>query len=173
MWKRATPNALTILRLVLAVAFPFLPHELRLTAFLISAVSDGLDGYLARRWDAQSRLGQALDPVADKLFLLSVALTLLFTGLLSPAEFLLAGLRDGAVVLFLVVMAAQGRLGQRGEALEPRLAGKLTTALQFAMLVTFLWSGACPGWLTGATAVAGAVAAVDYFRAYRRLLRAG
>ncbi len=74
------PNLLTILRLVLVVPTVIALHQERFgvaLALLVSAgLSDGLDGYLARRFDWHTRLGALLDPLADKIFAVSVYLTL-------------------------------------------------------------------------------------------------
>ncbi|MXN63374.1 CDP-diacylglycerol--glycerol-3-phosphate 3-phosphatidyltransferase [Stappia sp. GBMRC 2046] len=75
------PNLLTYGRILavpaLAFCFYFPGHGARWTAlaiFVIAALTDFLDGYLARAWQQQSRLGQMLDPIADKLL---VAVSLL------------------------------------------------------------------------------------------------
>jgi CDP-diacylglycerol---glycerol-3-phosphate 3-phosphatidyltransferase len=72
------PNAITLSRIALAPLVAFLPlverWEARLLAFvlfLVAAISDGLDGALARRRNAITELGQLLDPLADKLLLVA------------------------------------------------------------------------------------------------------
>ncbi len=73
---RDIPNMICIMRiiLVLPTIFAMLTERFgwALTLFAIAAVSDGLDGYLARRFDWRSRLGSFLDPLADKLLMVSV-----------------------------------------------------------------------------------------------------
>lgn len=77
---RHLPNLLTLLRI--ALVFPvvvLLLHEKYGTAlllFVIAGLSDGLDGYLAKRFDWKSRLGAILDPLADKVLLVSSYLAL-------------------------------------------------------------------------------------------------
>ena len=79
------PNMLTLLRIVLtptiAVVF-YLPgklgHLLAMLIFMIAAVTDFIDGYLARHWRSETKFGSFLDPVADKL-VISVALILITT----------------------------------------------------------------------------------------------
>ena len=82
--KRHIPNLLTASRLVLA------PYVFSLMArreygalipwFIVIAVTDSVDGYLARRWSASSRAGAYLDPIADKLLLSGSFVVLALTG---------------------------------------------------------------------------------------------
>lgn len=70
---RATPNQLTLLRLIFIPFIAMMVLDGRFAAalalFVIAGISDGLDGYLARRLDQRTTLGQYLDPIADKLLL--------------------------------------------------------------------------------------------------------
>lgn len=76
--KNKIPNALTVLRMALAVSLLFLPllSNWFLLVYLLAGVSDVLDGFLARRWGATSRFGAKLDSAAD--FLLCGVLLFLF-----------------------------------------------------------------------------------------------
>lgn len=83
------PNILTIIRLILVPFFPITyfsnsphNHTIALTIFIIAGVTDFLDGYLARKLKLTSRLGAVLDPLADKLMLLTAIITLYFGGAL-------------------------------------------------------------------------------------------
>ena len=69
------PNGITILRLILAIAFPFLPESWHFTVIAIALASEFLDGLIARLCGWTSYLGQVLDPIADKFFFFSVAVT--------------------------------------------------------------------------------------------------
>lgn len=80
------PNLLSALRLVGVPLFLWLvlgPHrdELALGVLVISGVTDWADGWLARRWNQVTVLGQVLDPVADRLYLLAVVIGLAVRGL--------------------------------------------------------------------------------------------
>ena len=70
------PNGLSILRMALGIAFPWLPERFRLATVLVAALSDAFDGFAARRLHAESDTGQLLDPIADRTFVLLVAGTL-------------------------------------------------------------------------------------------------
>lgn len=79
------PNSICVMRMFLVIPIAFcLQSEDFLTALIlifIAGLSDGIDGYLARRFDWQTRLGGLLDPLADKLLLVTVILTLTFMNL--------------------------------------------------------------------------------------------
>ncbi len=109
------PNTLTVCRLAVtpavAMVFLILPRPLAdwiaLVMFILAAVTDFLDGYLARLWKQESRFGKMLDPVADKAMvvialLVLVALAELSVWITIPAvviifrEILVSGLREFA-----------------------------------------------------------------------------
>ncbi|MGQ9818326.1 MAG: CDP-alcohol phosphatidyltransferase family protein [Candidatus Kapaibacteriales bacterium] len=77
------PNILTIIRLVLLIPiniFMFTRNkEIALSLIFIAWITDLLDGYLARKLNAVSVLGKMLDPIADKLLIFSIVLSLIFT----------------------------------------------------------------------------------------------
>ena len=72
---RHIPNALTLLRMLLTVPLAWLlrdgRYDLSLAIALVAGFTDALDGYLAKRFSWQSRLGGLIDPVADKLLLIA------------------------------------------------------------------------------------------------------
>jgi cardiolipin synthase len=78
------PNIITVLRIIMAPLFPFFYFStqfsngrmLALAVFIIAGFSDLLDGFLARKFDVVSQIGVALDPLADKLMLISVLISL-------------------------------------------------------------------------------------------------
>ena len=81
---RHIPNALCVFRMLLVVPIAMLlaraEYWATLWVFAVAAASDGLDGFLAKRFDWTSELGKILDPLADKLLLVSVFLTLAMLG---------------------------------------------------------------------------------------------
>jgi cardiolipin synthase (CMP-forming) len=82
--KLTVPNLLTLLRIILIPVFLVAILNARfleaLIIFFIAGVTDGLDGLLARRLDQSSRLGQWLDPMADKLLLVTTFIVLTLPG---------------------------------------------------------------------------------------------
>lgn len=141
---RHLPNLITLARmgLCLPLAWAILEgHPLRALALAAAiGMSDVLDGLLARRFGWQSRLGGLLDPLADKLFLVSALVALAVAGV-APAWFvLLALLRDvvivaGAVAYHNLVEPVQP---------EPRLLGKLNTLGEVLLVLVLLATMA--GW---------------------------
>lgn len=108
-----------------------------LGAFALASASDGLDGYVARRYNQRTELGAVLDPIADKGLLLAAILTLSFSswryslpvwfGVLVVARDLIV--MTGAVVLVLL----QGKVSVR-----PTWSGKAATALQMTALIAVM-----------------------------------
>jgi cardiolipin synthase len=137
---RRLPNAITVLRLLLVPVFGWAivtGKAWLAPALLVAlALSDWLDGFLARRYRAESRLGMLLDPLADKLaqltglFLLVWAPHRVFTAI--PGWFLsLVLMRE----LLLVYGALRVRLSRGAVHVRPRLEGKISTGAVFVLLL--------------------------------------
>ncbi len=168
--RQHIPNAMTFTRLALALAFPFLPHAWRLGVLVVAALTEWLDGFLSRRWNAESQLGRMADPVADKLFVLVMLGTFIWEGTLDPLVAVLVLLRDITVAQACILILL---FGDRRELtrMRPRPLGKITTALQFTfLLVLLIWQQA-PIWLVAATVAFSAAAAIDYVVFYYREVR--
>lgn len=195
--KLGWPNRLTIGRILLVG--PFIVCLLNqdkpgvgwlrwvaIGVFSLMAVSDLLDGYLARRLNDESDLGRFLDPLADKLLITTAVLALCLVGV--------RGGPDGPT-LFLpnwVVVAVLGKdllvctgiavlhLATGRATIEPRLVGKWCTVVQLLLVLAMLLWLNLPGWLArlpevlwiGAT-ILSAAAAFDYLRVGTRQLIQG
>lgn len=127
---RHLPNLICALRIVLI--WPILTsiaaahYRLTLLLFFIAAVSDGLDGFLAKRFHWTSELGKFLDPIADKLLLISVFLLLTWYGLIPRWLTSMAVGRDVLIGLGAIAYrVGWGRL--RG---NPMVSSKINTLLQ-------------------------------------------
>lgn len=127
------PNIISLLRLlaVMPVLYLLLEREFGWALFLFAAAgfSDGLDGFLAKHYGWQSRLGGILDPLADKIllaacFLVLGALTLIPVWLVSAVVF-----RD------LLIVGGAVLYNYRVEEAAPTLMSKLNTALQILLIV--------------------------------------
>lgn len=141
MTKNANlPNALTLLRLILAVWLPFLwlssQFDVNLLGgivFTIGAVTDWLDGNIARRYNIVTNFGKIVDPIADKLLTLGAFTTLSTVGMFPFWLLLPILIREiGITVLRFYFLG-------KGTAVASVKSGKLKTVLQIATIyVTFV-----------------------------------
>lgn len=128
------PNIITLGRLLSVPVAIWLVLSGALTAafwlFVAAGVSDAVDGFIAKRLDQRSQLGALLDPIADKVLLVSMYVTLGVANHLPAWLVILVVFRDALIVGgFLLV----GALGQPMR-WEPLLVSKLNTALQIALV---------------------------------------
>jgi cardiolipin synthase len=139
------PNIITFARLLAVPATVWLMLAQRLDLafiiFLLAGISDGVDGFLARRLGLESELGALLDPIADKALLSSVMVLLAWLGLLPVWLAVLVVGRD------VMIIAGYGLLWLLGlrPPIAPLLVSKLNTFAQIALAATAL-CGAGFGW---------------------------
>lgn len=155
------PNALSLLRLLLAFLFPFAPEQYRLAIVVVALATEYLDGALSRWFHWGSRLGALLDPVADKCFVLSVAIVMFLKTDITWWQLLLFGARDIAVFCGATLIAWE-RNWQAFFNVVPRILGKLSTVFQFLVFLSFVGLNMIPQWLLLSTIVISTLAAVDY-----------
>ena len=124
------PNLLTIVRI--ALVYPILNNiylgnfEISIIYFVVASISDGLDGFIARKMNWQTKLGTLLDPVADKI-LLSGSIFILWLNQYIPFYiFVIFFSRDVAILLG----AAIRMTIIESDTPTPNFLGKLTTTLQ-------------------------------------------
>ena len=153
-------DALTLVRIPLAVAFPLVTDtEWRLAILGGAAATDLLDGPLARRFGG-SRFGAVLDPVADKLFMAAAFGVVAFSGRLEWYEIVGLLFRDiVATVAFFVTVVSR-----RPRAIPARLGGKAVTVAQMLTLLAFLFDSPHLRPLAWATAGIALYAVWDYVR---------
>jgi phosphatidylglycerophosphate synthase len=168
VWLAALPNGLSLARLILGVGFPWMPAPWRLPVVVVAALTDLLDGVSSRRLHVASTFGRILDPVADKVFIVAVLITLWREDLLALWELGLLGLRD------LVVLAGVGWVLARGNGgairtMTPRPLGKVTTAMQFAYFLGLLIGQQRMLFLFFSTVLCSGLSALDYLRFYSSL----
>lgn len=181
-----TANQVTLFRIALVPVFVALMvgyvrtgtewlRWLGVLAFAVAAISDAVDGYLARRYDQQSELGAWLDPLADKLLLVSALLLLVWDGgarLPDVPRWLVGAVLCRDVLLALGMVVIYRIRGARGAQVRPRFIGKLATVLLIAVLCwaflkwdeTWLWRGAL------AAAVCTTVSGLLYLGDWVRLM---
>ncbi len=135
------PNALTVVRILVTPVLLYLlyvggatGHAWALVLFVAASLSDWLDGKLARLFSVRSRLGQFLDPMADKVLVLGTfgMLSWLYPAVVPLWTVLLIAFRDVAVTLLRSVYERQGR------SLTTSHSAKWKTAAQLTFLIGFL-----------------------------------
>jgi cardiolipin synthase len=163
------PNLICLARL--ALVWPIVAallagrYSTALVLIMVAGLSDGLDGFLAKRFDWRSRVGGLLDPLADKLLLVSAFVALSLTGLVPLWLTALVILRDLVIVtggiLFQVFIAPVQP--------EPSVASKLNTFAQLLFVVGVVASrgfGLPPAWFLiacgAAVMVTSTVSGLDY-----------
>jgi CDP-diacylglycerol--glycerol-3-phosphate 3-phosphatidyltransferase len=169
------PNVLTLVRILLVpvlVVALLVETEggsvLAAAVFAVAALTDGLDGYIARSRQSETTFGKVMDPVADKLLIAAALISLVSLDRLAAwvamviiaREFAVSGLRIAA--------------GQQGVVIPASPLGKIKTILQVAAVMALI---AAPNpdaaWvlaLVFATVAVTVISGVDYFFGFRRRL---
>jgi cardiolipin synthase len=166
---RQIPNLITLVRILaivpIAVVLMHRRLDITLILFAIAALSDALDGFLARRFGWQSELGAVLDPIADKALLATVFISLTVLGLV-PLWLMAAALARDAII---VAGAAAYRVFIGPLTAQPSLVSKLNTLCQAAFVLVVVaraafavpppWAEVALGALVFVTTV---VSGIDY-----------
>ncbi len=133
------PNSITILRIIITPIFVNLviyDHiYLALLILIIAVISDGLDGFIARVSKKQTLLGSYLDPLADKILIITSYATLSILHVFPTWITVIVISRDVMILLGIAVIFLTSR---DMENLKPSLISKLTTFFQFITLLLFL-----------------------------------
>jgi CDP-diacylglycerol---glycerol-3-phosphate 3-phosphatidyltransferase len=167
------PNVLTLLRILLVpvLVVALLSHApngsaLAAAVFAIAALTDGLDGYLARSRRDVTTFGKIMDPIADKLLIAAALITLVSLDRVAPwvamviiaREFAVSGLRVAA--------------GQQGVVIPASPLGKVKTVVQVAAIFAVIATGDHGAWWAQAllyvSVVVTVVSGADYFLNFRR-----
>ena len=131
------PNLLSGSRFVLAAGFAVSDTtRVRMGLIGVAALTDFLDGWVARRVDATSRWGALLDPLADRVFVLCAVATFVFSGLLGAGAYFVLIMRDLATAVGFLVARAVPSL--RDAVFKARMSGKVVTVLQLVTLAAIL-----------------------------------
>jgi CDP-diacylglycerol--glycerol-3-phosphate 3-phosphatidyltransferase len=145
--RRSIPNALTIARFLAIPVFAWLyldagdgPAGGAAVFFAAAALTDQLDGYLARRWHVESRFGKVADPLADRLMIGTAAILMLATGRIPILAALVILGRDVALILGYRI------LSPGGYELEVTFLGKLATWVLYASLAFVLVTAEGTDW---------------------------
>lgn len=140
MNKKDIPNIISIVRIVLVVPIAYFlwsqNYSVALLLFLVGGLSDGLDGFLARRYSWETDLGVLLDPMGDKLMMLCSYLLLGWHGLLPWWLVVLVIARD--FILVFGTLLYRKFIGQAK--LKPLFISKLNTVFQILLVLIVMLS---------------------------------
>ena len=172
MFPLNVPNVLTLVRImlvpVLVVALlDETPNGDTIAAivFAIAALTDGLDGYIARSREAITTFGKVMDPIADKLLIAAALISLVSLDrvaawvamVIIAREFAVSGLRVAA--------------GQQGVVIPASLLGKAKTILQIGMVMALIAADSGDAWVQALVYLAVAMTVIsgaDYFLNVRK-----
>ena len=148
------PNLLTIFRMVLIPVFVSLlfyqRFVLALTVFVLAGVTDGLDGLLARRFNQKSQLGTILDPIADKLMLVTAFVVLSMSAVFPkplPRHLPVPFWVTVAVIsrdVFILVGAAAINVVTGFRRFRPSILGKINTTVQIFAITAIMFATSVP-----------------------------
>ncbi|MES0370940.1 MAG: CDP-alcohol phosphatidyltransferase family protein [Mariprofundaceae bacterium] len=138
------PNTLTLGRIVITpvIVYAILSGEAKMALVLMVAagITDMLDGAIARYFDQRTTVGAYLDPLADKLMLISTFVALFYIGEVPLFLFLAVVFRDAVIVLG----AMAYEMATHSLKMEPSMISKVTTFMQIVYVVTLLFHMAYP-----------------------------
>lgn len=139
------PNLLTLLRIgaspVLILLLKEHAYDIAFLIFILAGISDGLDGYIAKKFGFVSKLGTILDPLADKILIISAFVMLTFLDYLPFWLLLTVGFRDLLIIGGCIVLVALSGSVQ----LKPSRVSKLNTVMQLTLVTCVIVQSA--GWL--------------------------
>lgn len=168
------PSLLSAARIPLAAMFPFVADrtELALAVLGAAAVSDVLDGWIARGLGQATPLGALVDGITDKIFAASLLGTLIATGMMSPVLAVLLATREIGELPLAVRLLSNRRARRLELDRRANAFGKIATACEFASVVAALLRAPHLGVWVGVTAAVGAAAAWSYWTREIRAARA-
>ena len=130
--------------------------------FIAASLTDALDGYIARHWNQKSEFGALLDPIADKLLVVSGFLTIYFSDafILKPPVWIVIVIISRDIVIIsglLLIFISVGKVR-----IQPNFLGKITTVFQLGTLAALLLMMPFSPILWNVTAVLTAVSGIVY-----------
>jgi cardiolipin synthase (CMP-forming) len=172
-------NILTLVRLLLTPLFVILLLQYRLKPalliFCLAGITNGLDGFIARWFNQRTVLGAYLDPVADKMLLMSAFICLAILGIVPDWLTVIVLSRDVLIVIGIAIFT----LAEKKFRIRPSFVSKCTTALQIIMIIVTLMVPGSPvllalqRWLLWSTAVLTTVSGLHYIYIGMNILQQG
>jgi len=148
------PNMLTVFRMVLIPVFVtmlfYRRFILALAVFVCAGLTDGLDGLLARRFDQRSQLGTVLDPIADKLMMVTAFIVLSMRSVFPapvPSHLPVPFWVTIAVIsrdVFIIVGAAAINIMTGFRGFRPSWLGKVNTTVQIVAIAAIMFAASVP-----------------------------
>jgi phosphatidylglycerophosphate synthase len=149
------------MRIPLALLFLKQNIWYRSTAIILAMFTDGLDGYIARRFGSISRFGTLLDPLMDRFFVNFIIITFIMENRLTFFDASALICRDFSVILFGLYLVLTGKLSKfRFRAIW---CGKVTTTLQFLVLLAMTFQLPVPSYIYGIFIVLGFLALIELY----------
>ncbi len=172
MFPVNVPNALTMIRiLAVPVVIVALLDEtpdgdvIAGAVFTLAAITDGLDGYIARRNQQETTFGKLMDPLADKLLVIAALISLV------SLDRLAAWVAMVIIARALAVTGLRAVAAEQGVVISASWLGKAKTLLQIAAIICLIAFDPSPAWVDALVYVAVAVtllSGADYFTGLRR-----
>ena len=136
------PNIICIIRIILVFPIVYYLHNdewlYAFVLFFIAGISDGIDGYLARKFSWQSKLGSILDPLADKLLMLVLYIMLAYKDIIPDWLALLVVARDIIIILGAMIY----HWLTRELNISPLISSKINTAFQITFVIAIMYNSA-------------------------------
>lgn len=131
------PNILTLTRIILIPVYItlFLKEYYLVSGliFIFSSLTDLLDGYIARKYDMKTKIGKVLDPLADKLTVISILILLLFVGLVPRIILIIILSREIIILLSSMTAYFMGK-----NLINPTRLGKLSITILYIAIALIL-----------------------------------
>ena len=155
------PNIISLTRVPLSLIFIYASPPIRLLTLGIAILSDGLDGYIARNWNLKSRLGHTIDPLTDKIFVVTALATLIFEGKMNTLDAAFFLSRDIALIIFGTYLW----ISRKWDKYQFRAiyCGKAATLLQFAAICLIVAGYTLPSYVYGCFVLFGIGSLIELF----------
>ena len=174
MFPLNVPNVLTLLRIVavpvlVVVLLGAIPggDAVAAAVFALAALTDGLDGYIARSQGSVTTFGKLMDPLADKLLIVAALISLVSLDRLQAWVAMVIIARE------LAVTGLRSLAAERGVVIAASWMGKVKTGLQVAAVFALIVVNPAPAWvdvLVYLAVAATVISGVDYFFGLRGML---
>lgn len=163
------PNSLTIFRLLLIPVFILVFFSgihnsliISLIIFFIAGCSDVLDGYIARKYNLITKIGTVLDPLADKLMLITVLTCLLIKGFIPSFVVIVITIKEVFMILSGIL------LYKKGTVIPSNRFGKVSTVLFYISLFIFIFNRTVGTYLLYISVLSALIALINYFVVYHK-----